>query len=170
MANKTYTEQVIEDQPFPQGVNDLTFPVSNQPVNGSYSENKIPNQEFPVKRVAQELIGTVLNTQSRKILQEFQFTKSGALQIGEYTSGVSGDVRISPDGITARNSAGNTTFNLDGDTGDATFAGKLRSGSIVTGDIVVGNNNVIIDGVNKRILVNDGTNDRVLLGFQQGGF
>jgi len=30
--------------------------------------------------------------------------------------------------------------------------------------------NVKIDGVNKRILINDGTNDRILIGYQSGGF
>ena len=36
--------------------------------------------------------------------------------------------------------------------------------------ISVGNANVKIDGVNKRIIINDGTNDRVLIGYQSGGF
>jgi hypothetical protein len=39
-----------------------------------------------------------------------------------------------------------------------------------TGIITVGNSNVKIDGVNKRIIINDGTNDRVLIGFLSGGF
>lgn len=34
----------------------------------------------------------------------------------------------------------------------------------------VGNGNVQIDGVNKRLIVNDGTNDRGLFGFLSGGF
>ena len=36
--------------------------------------------------------------------------------------------------------------------------------------IIVGDNNVTIDGANKRILINDGTNDRVLIGYDSGGF
>ena len=168
---KTYTETVIEDQPFPQSDGLLTIPISNQPSkDGSYSEYKIPNQVFPIKRIAQELIGSVLNTQSRKILQELQFTEHGAIQVGKYQSGVTGDIRISPNGLVARDSAGNSTVTIDGDTGNATFKGTIRSGSLVTGDVIVGNNSVIIDGANRRIIVNDGTNDRVLIGFDPGGF
>jgi hypothetical protein len=33
-----------------------------------------------------------------------------------------------------------------------------------------GDTNVIIDGANRRILISDGTNDRVLIGYQSGGF
>lgn len=34
----------------------------------------------------------------------------------------------------------------------------------------VGNGNVQIDGVNKRITINDGTNDRILIGYLAGKF
>ena len=34
----------------------------------------------------------------------------------------------------------------------------------------VGNGNVQIDGVNKRIVINDGTNDRILIGYLAGKF
>lgn len=37
------------------------------------------------------------------------------------------------------------------------------------GDMRVGQG-VFIDGKNKRIIVNDGSNDRILIGYQQGGF
>lgn len=171
MAEKTYTETVIQDNPFPQSVGLLPITISNQPsAGGSYSETKISNQEFPTKRIAQELISDVLNTKSRKILKEVQFTKSGALQIGEYQNGITGDIRISPSGLVARDSAGNNTVTIDGSTGDATFKGEVRSGSLVTGDLIVGVNAVLIDGANRRIIVNDGTNDRVLIGRQVGGF
>ena len=30
--------------------------------------------------------------------------------------------------------------------------------------------NVKIDGANKRIIINDGTDDRILIGWQEGGF
>ena len=39
-----------------------------------------------------------------------------------------------------------------------------------TGVIQLGGTNVTIDGVNKRILVNDGTDNRVLMGYDSGGF
>ena len=95
---------------------------------------------------------------------------SGALQIGKYESGVSGDLRISPNGIVARNSSGMTTFALDGDTGSAVFMGEIQAGAIITGLVSVGNNNVVIDGENQRMIVNDGQTDRILIGFQSGGF
>ncbi len=46
---------------------------------------------------------------------------------------------------------------------------KLTTGTL---EVVmdVGSGNVKIDGGNKQILVNDGTNDRILIGFQSGGF
>lgn len=155
MNTKTYTETVIEDQPFPQ--QELTpFIVASQPsVGGSYSESKIEEQVFPTKRIATELISNVLNTKSQKILKEIQFTKSGALQIGEYQNGLSGDVRISPSGIVGRNQSGVNTFTLDGDTGDATFAGTVQTGAIVTGQMVVGDSAIQIDGENKRMLFYD---------------
>ena len=33
-----------------------------------------------------------------------------------------------------------------------------------------GDTNVLIDGANRRITISDGTNDRVLIGFDEGGF
>lgn len=47
---------------------------------------------------------------------------------------------------------------------------KAGSAQTLSGDIQVGIGNVKIDGANKRILINDGTNDRILIGFQSGGF
>jgi len=46
---------------------------------------------------------------------------------------------------------------------------KLTTGTI---SVVanVGNGNVKIDGGNKRILINDGTNDRILIGYLAGKF
>jgi len=48
----------------------------------------------------------------------------------------------------------------------------LKAGTTqnLTGDIRVGVGNVVIDGANKRILINDGTNDRILIGYQLAGF
>lgn len=47
---------------------------------------------------------------------------------------------------------------------------KTDTSQALTGSINVGAGNVVVDGVNKRILINDGTNNRVLMGFQSGGF
>lgn len=45
----------------------------------------------------------------------------------------------------------------------------LSSGQIVN-IVGVGNSNMLIDGENKRIIINDGTNDRIILGFYSGLF
>ena len=47
---------------------------------------------------------------------------------------------------------------------------KAGSSQTLSGDIQVGGANVKIDGANGRILINDGTNDRILIGYQSGGF
>lgn len=52
-------------------------------------------------------------------------------------------------------------------SGYLTNAGTDQS---FTGSINAGASNVKIDGANKRILINDGTNDRVLIGYDSGGF
>jgi len=46
---------------------------------------------------------------------------------------------------------------------------KLLAGQITVA-VDVGNGNVRIDGGNKRIVVNDGTNDRCLMGYLAGKF
>jgi|TARA_Y100000034_G_scaffold52172_1_gene64100 hypothetical protein len=168
---KVYHPTVIEDTPFPGQEGEVIL-ADSQAKNGVHSPNTIKGKQFPRKRVAVELLGSALNTRSRRILAEFQFTEMGAIQIGKYKNAISGDLRISPNGITARDKAGVTTFAIDGTTGDAVFKGEVRSGSLVTGEIVVGNNNVIIDGSSGqgKMVINDGTTDIILIGFQEGGF
>ena len=54
-----------------------------------------------------------------------------------------------------------------------TAAALLKAGTAqpLTGDIRVGTGaNVKIDGANARIMINDGTNNRILIGYQSGGF
>ena len=132
---------------------------------------KIDDQSLPTKKIAVELISSAINTRSKKILKEFEFTESGALQIGKYDPGVSGDIKISPAGIVARNSSGINTITIDGETGDAFFAGTIQSGTLIAGDVVVGDNNIRLDGENRRIIVYDEAGDaRILIGFQAGGF
>lgn len=132
---KVYTAQVITDVPFElEGTSPIDTKTSQSSANETYGPATIDDQSLPPQRVARILLSDSLNTVSKKILQEYQFTQQGAIQVGEYQSGVSGDIRISPNGITARDLAGNTTFDLDGDTGDAAFKGRLEAGSIVAGD------------------------------------
>lgn len=47
---------------------------------------------------------------------------------------------------------------------------KSATAQNLTGDVQVGTGNVKIDGANKRIIINDGSNDRILIGYQSGGF
>lgn len=47
----------------------------------------------------------------------------------------------------------------------------FTSGTIPSTTVInIGVNNVKIDGSNKRITINDGTNDIVLIGYLSGGF
>lgn len=142
---KVYTPTEIEDTPFPQE-GDAILATSQQTAGGNYSPKTTKDIDFPDLRVAFELLSSSLNTRSKKILSAFEFTPSGALQIGKYQQGESGDIRISPNGIVARNDLGNQTFVLDGDTGDAIFAGTIQSGTLIAGRVVIGNNTWIIDG------------------------
>ena len=187
---KIYTPEVIQDSPFPQeaGAEQTTTEGSG----ATLSPTETKDTPLPVRRIAAELIGASFNTKSRKILAEFQFTESGALQIGKYLKNLSGDLRISPNGIIARNSSGNTTFAIDGDTGDATFAGTILAGAVIAaaidGDLITAgtidanriktstldaavdvgtgasSSYVRLDGVNNRIIVHDGTNPRIVIG------
>lgn len=113
------------------------------------------------------------DTDSKTILSDFTFGTSGALQIGTYESGVSGDIRISPNGILGRNKDGDTTFSINGTTGDATFGGTLVaasgtfgtvtagilsgveiSGSTITGGIVqtsTSGNRIVLDGSTNKL-------------------
>lgn len=47
---------------------------------------------------------------------------------------------------------------------------KAGTNQVMSGSIQNGNGNVLIDGANKRIIINDGVNDRVLIGYLAGGF
>lgn len=134
MAEKVYTPEVVPDAGFPlegSAVTAITT-ATQETANQTYGAKEMAEQSFPLKMVAKELLSTAINTISKKITKAFEFTKSGALQIGEYINGVSGDIRISPDGITARNNAGNTTFSLDGDTGNAIFTGDVRASTFTS--------------------------------------
>lgn len=162
MIDKVYTPTVIEETPFPyQGAPEFTEQTRRSGSEGSqiYKPRETVDNNFPIPQIATDLIGVVLNTKSRKILSEFQFTEHGAIQVGKYTPNQSGDIRISPGGITARNSSGDNTFSLDGDTGDAVFAGTVQSGTTIAGRVVVGDNTWIIDGnpdAPRMLLYNNG--------------
>lgn len=172
MTDTNYEPEISQDNPFPGDANQP--PISSPPPIdvGNFSPTTTPQETFPKKRTAVELLSTALNTRSRKVLQEFELQQSGGFQIGNFQEGLSGDVRITPNGLTGRNIAGLVTFALDTD-GNLTLVGELRSGSTITGQVIVGNNGVIIDvddDGHPTIIVNDGTHDRVIIGYQAGGF
>ena len=169
---EVYTNEVIVDNPFPGEPEPAILPGQPNPA-GTFTATTTKEKTFPKKRTAVELLSTALNTRSKKILQEFELAQSGGLKIGDFKEGISGDLRLTPNGLTARDIAGLTTFAIDGSDGSAVFKGSIQSGSLITGQVVVGNNRVIIDvddSGEPTILVNDGTNDRILIGFQSGGF
>lgn len=169
---KVYTPEVIQENPLPDGDTmvslDAVQPGSK--TTGEFAPSTIKDHAAPAKKVAHELMSSALNTRTRKVLEEFQFTPSGALQIGNYQDGDTGDIRISPNGIVARDVTGNTTFALDGTDGSAVFAGTIQTGALISGVVAVGDNSVVIDGESRSIIINDGTNDIILIGFQEGGF
>lgn len=174
---KIYTAETIGDTAFPGNPADM--PITDPSLQVTSSTNtapstipKVPDQNFPTLLISEEVLSTAFNTRTKKIIQEFQFTPGGAIAIGDFEIGVSGDVRISPEGIVGRNNLGDTTFLLDSETGDAIFAGEIRSGSVVTGIVRVGSTgNVVIDGENERIVIFDASGvARVLIGYLKGGF
>lgn len=161
-TEKVYYPAEIAENPLPsdQVATDTTVSsVAGSDTKPAQTE-KIVDNPLPRRVIASEVIGSVLNTKSKKILAEIEFTPSGALQIGKYIFAVSGDVRLSPVGIIARNQLGETTFALDGDTGDAVFKGQVLAGSFLAQDD--DGNYVTVDG--ERILIHDGpTNKNIVL-------
>jgi hypothetical protein len=170
MEEKVYTTTVVEDAPFP-GQDPVIIQPESLP-SGTYSTTVFNEKRFPKKRIATELLSTALNTRSKNILQEFNLEQSGGFKIGDYQSGQSGDLKITPNGITARDKVGVTTFAIDGSDGSAVFKGSIQAGSLVSGTLYLGSEsgNVYIDGENQQIIINDGANDRVLIGYGKGLF
>lgn len=144
MNEKVYTPEVIEENPFPGGIEPVILSGQQNPA-GVYTPSTSKSKTFPKKRTAVELLSTALNTRSKKILQEFELQQSGGLKIGDFKEGLSGDVKVTPNGIVGRNSAGLTTFALDND-GNLILVGELRSGSVITGQIIMGSDGEIVIG------------------------
>ncbi len=132
-SQRVYHPGIIPDSPFPENQPVLIDP-SNPPSGDTFHAQPINDNPLPRKVIAQETIASSLNTKARKILGEYEFTEHGAIQVGKYVNGVSGDIKISPSGIVARNTSGDTTFAIDGDTGDATFKGTVQAEDFVVID------------------------------------
>lgn len=157
---KIYTPEVIQENPLPGGDPLSSFAITDQSTNANptgapIAPASIKEQLVPTKKIATELISNNLNTKNRKILGEFQFTPSGAIKIGNYQEGVSGEILISPNGIVTKDIHGNTTIALDGLLGSAVFAGEIQAGSLISGAVAVGDGNILIDGATKRMLFYD---------------
>ena len=141
---KVYLPEVIQENPFPGETEPFILPTKS--LAGTFEPITTKENKIPKKRIAVELLSSALNTRSRKILQEFALQQSGGFQIGDFKEGVSGDLRLTPNGLTARDIAGLTTFAIDGTDGSAFFKGQIASGSIMTeGAIVDENGTTIID-------------------------
>lgn len=129
--DKIYYPEVIDSYVLPETIaptDNASGGVSGQSLIFPSSQ---VSESFPDKNVSREVISQALNTKSKKILGDFSFGQVGAISIGHYESGVSGDIRITPNGIVARNSSGTTTVSIDGDTGDAVFSGTVTASAIV---------------------------------------
>lgn len=57
-----------------------------------------------------------------------------------------------------------------GGTRRQTSATNLSGGRLGVDVIELGSGSIKIDSKNKRIIINDGSDDRVLIGYQRGGF
>lgn len=159
----TYYPQEIKDQAF-AGIessgSDTTGKTYTTEIYRPLSE---VDKTYPPRIIAHETISQSLDTKQKKIRGEFAFSKEGSIQIGGYVNGVSGEIIISPLGLTAKNVNGETTVAIDGTTGDAIFKGEVKGGSFVS------EGNVTISATG-AFIVNDGTNNIILLGYQSGGF
>ena len=160
--NKIYYPEVIETYALPETVVEEDTPSTNYIGKTNLVPKTQVNKAFPIRNIARETINEALNTRTKKILGEFTFGQVGAISIGTYENGVSGDIRITPNGITARDINGSTTFSLDGTTGDAVFKGTVTAGSLVTGSVTVQGQGAFI--------VNDGTYNVIHMGYLAGGY
>jgi len=153
MADDVLKPVVIEEIPFPEL--NLSTSGSNSSGNSTIlTPLETIERKLPDTFVSRTVIADSLNTQSRKILSDYSFGEYGSISIGKYQAGVSGDIKISPNGIVTRNKNGETTIGLDGDTGDATFKGQLLAGNVITGGIDITGAGAINfnDGTNKAVL------------------
>jgi len=129
----TYEPEVINTYALPETIDtDATGSVNYEGKTVASPSTRVDKQ-FPVKNIARETLSESINTRTKRILGNYTFGALGAISIGSYENGVSGDIRITPDGLTARNINGVTTFFIDGVTGDATFLGTISAGSVVVG-------------------------------------
>lgn len=153
MADEVYYPETIEDQALPN-TGSVNVPAMSQGSNPYGQETSKPltdlDQRFPSRIIAAETVSKSLDTRTKRIKDGFTFAKHGAIRIGEYVNGVSGEIAITPNGLTALNVNGEQTLAIDGATGDATFKGVVQAGSFIAGDSAV---KIEGDANNGRIVV-----------------
>lgn len=174
MADATYKPNTIQEVPFPevsQSVGQTAASSSGEEGSKTFQPSETAPLSFPTQTIASTVIADSFNTQNRRILADYTLGEHGAIKIGKYENGVSGELAITPAGIAAKNQKGQDTFTLDATTGDATFRGTIAANSLIAGKTDIGQSgNIYIDGTNNRIIINDGTNDRIIIGYQKDGF
>lgn len=145
---KVYQQEIVSDAPFP-GEPIVLDTQSESPAGGNYAPTTTKEKPFKQKKIATELISQALNTHSRKILQEFELVQSGGIKVGDFKEGISGDLRITPSGLTARDKAGITTFAIDGTDGSAVFKGIIQAADFIVADEngLISLNNFRLDSV-----------------------
>lgn len=76
--------------------------------------------------------------------------------------------KVTMAGALTATSATISGYASDSDLTDLENAALVKDSTtqILSGKIIVGDNKITIDGVNKRIIINDGTNNRVLIGYE----
>jgi len=126
------TEKNLKPETIPEVLFPGQSPTNSVFVGGADNPESMPAQPFPSAVVASHLISSMLNSISGKILGGFSFGRSGSIKIGKYVNGVSGEIALSPNGITGLNSSGVVTFAIDATTGNASFLGTIyaAAGSI----------------------------------------
>lgn len=116
---------------------------SNAGGSNETTPDTIPNVRVPQLNIAASVVSDSIDTQARAIKGTYTFDQMGAIQIGDYVSGVSGQILISPAGLVATNSSGVNTVTIDGTTGNATFIGTITASNFIGGTIAIGSGNTI---------------------------
>ena len=86
MAKDLYEPEIVAETPFPQ--EEVQSVTQTQGTSTVATPTTTKEKNFPTRKIATELMSTALNTKSKKILQEFELTDSGAIRIGNYKEGV----------------------------------------------------------------------------------
>ncbi len=133
----------------------LTFDAESDPSNGFGSRvgglggtqtQAVSKAINDAGNLITDIINARLDTEAKTILDSFSFGVSGAIQIGTYVNGVTGDIKISPSGIIARNTSGANTITVNGTTGDVTLIGTITASAGSIGGWVVQPTYLYYDG------------------------